>query len=117
MTPYPITVGLSMNGTHYYENDVMSNQIFYRWPGAVHYTVYAQYCTPYDLAGPHGPGRITNGDCVKQFLKGAVKVLHITAKAACVVGKGIETGGASTVHAATHAVKNVPQKLHAHKLK
>ena len=40
-TPYPMTIALSMAATHYYENNVKSGEIFYRWPGAVHYTVYA----------------------------------------------------------------------------
>lgn len=35
-------MGLSMAATHYYENSIGHGQIFYRWPGAVHYTVYAQ---------------------------------------------------------------------------
>ena len=36
-----INVGLSMGFTHYYENEVKKGKIFYRWPGAVFYTVYA----------------------------------------------------------------------------
>ena len=36
-----INVVLSMAAPHYYENGVKPNQIFYRWPGAVHYTVCA----------------------------------------------------------------------------
>ena len=34
-----INVVLSMAAPHYYENGVKPDQIFYRWPGAVHYTV------------------------------------------------------------------------------
>ena len=34
-----INVVLSMAAPHYYENEVKPNEIFYRWPGAVHYTV------------------------------------------------------------------------------
>ena len=41
-----INVGLSMAGTHYYENQVKEGKIFYRWPGAVHYTVYAFIRSP-----------------------------------------------------------------------
>ena len=35
-----INVGLSMGRTHYYENSVKKGTIFYRWPGAVWYTVF-----------------------------------------------------------------------------
>ena len=36
-----INVGLSMVITHYFENDIKHGEIFYRCPGAVHYTAYA----------------------------------------------------------------------------
>ena len=36
-----INVVLSMAAPHYYENNIKPNEIFYRWPGAVHYTVCA----------------------------------------------------------------------------
>lgn len=36
-----INVGLSMGVTHRFENGIKHGQIFYRWPGAVHYTVFA----------------------------------------------------------------------------
>ena len=38
-TDEQINVVLSMAAPHYYENGIKPNQIFYRWPGAVHYTV------------------------------------------------------------------------------
>lgn len=34
-----INVVMSMSAPHYYENGIKPNQIFYRWPGAVFYTV------------------------------------------------------------------------------
>lgn len=42
LSSYTLYVGLSMAATHYYENNVKHSEICYRWPGAVHYTVYAQ---------------------------------------------------------------------------
>ena len=36
-----INVGLSMGPTHYFENGIKQGEIFYCWPGAVFYTVYA----------------------------------------------------------------------------
>ncbi len=41
-TDHSITFGLSIGGTYYYENDVAPGKIFYRWPGNVFMTVYAQ---------------------------------------------------------------------------
>ena len=38
-TIHEIHIGLSMQATHYYENGVKQNEIFYRWPSL--YTVYA----------------------------------------------------------------------------
>ena len=43
-TSTDVTFGLSMGGTHYYENKVKPREIFFRDPGAVWYTTYA-YCT------------------------------------------------------------------------
>ena len=36
-----LTICLRMGATHYYENDVRPGEVFYRWPGAVWYTVHA----------------------------------------------------------------------------
>ena len=44
-----INVGLSMGMTHYFENGVKKGEIVYRWPGAVHYTVYAVAREPYGI--------------------------------------------------------------------
>ena len=52
-----INVGLSQGFTHYYENDINNGEIFYRWPGAVWYTVY-----------------VTNGD--NRLSHGQVKVSY-----------------------------------------
>ena len=38
-TEFDLTVCLSMGATHYYENDIRPGEVFYRWPGAVWYTV------------------------------------------------------------------------------
>ena len=38
-TKFNLTVRLSMGATHYFENDIRPGQVFYRWPGAVWYTV------------------------------------------------------------------------------
>ena len=35
-----VNVGLSMGVTHKFENGLRNGEIFYRWPGAVHYTVF-----------------------------------------------------------------------------
>ena len=60
MTNFKITCGLSMGATHYYENDVLPGQIFYRWPGAVWYTVY---CLP-----TTDSTRMTDGKCAKEII-------------------------------------------------
>ncbi len=39
-TQHKLTVCLTMGPTHYWEENVMPGKIFYRWPGAVWYTVY-----------------------------------------------------------------------------
>ena len=36
-----INVGMSMVATHYFENGIKKREIFYKWPGAVTYTVFA----------------------------------------------------------------------------
>lgn len=56
-----LNIGLSMAGTHYYENSVKEGEIFYRWPGAVHYTVYAF------VRSPDGKNDITNSTCAKEI--------------------------------------------------
>lgn len=56
-----LNIGLSMAGTHYYENAVSDGRVFYRWPGAVHYTVYAM------ARDPEGKNDITDGQCAKQI--------------------------------------------------
>ncbi|KAJ8049385.1 hypothetical protein HOLleu_02116 [Holothuria leucospilota] len=42
LSSYTVHFGLSMAATHYHENNVKHGEIFYRWPGAVHYTVSAR---------------------------------------------------------------------------
>ena len=61
-----INIGLSMQATHYYENGVKENEIFYRWPGAVWYTVYAY------ARDPSGKNDITNGQVVKEVVLSTV---------------------------------------------
>ena len=39
-TKHNLTVCMSMGATHYFENDIAPGEVFYRWPGAVWYTVY-----------------------------------------------------------------------------
>ena len=56
-----INIGLSMAATHYYENSVCKGEIFYRQPGAVHYTVYAF------VRMPGGENDITPGQCAKEI--------------------------------------------------
>jgi hypothetical protein len=60
MTNFKITVGLSMGATHYYENDVLPGQIFYRWPGAVWYTLYC--CPTTDQT------RMTDGKAAREII-------------------------------------------------
>lgn len=69
-----INIGLSMAGTHYYENAVGDGEIFYRWPGAVHYTAYAFVRTP------DGKNDITDGKCAAQ-IAGASIIGIVTAGA------------------------------------
>ncbi len=38
-TQHKLTVSLAMGPTHYWEENVMPGKVFYRWPGAVFYTV------------------------------------------------------------------------------
>ena len=61
-----INIGLSMAGTHYYENSVKEGKIFYRWPGAVHYTVYAF------VRSPDGKNDLTNGTCAKEIVGSSI---------------------------------------------
>ena len=61
-----LNIGLSMAGTHYYENAVGHGKIFYRWPGAVHYTVYAFVRTPDEK------NDITDGKCVAEVAGSSV---------------------------------------------
>ena len=61
-----INIGLSMHATHYYENRVKENEIFYRWPGPMLYTVYAY------ARDPTGKNDITNGQVAKEVLLSAV---------------------------------------------
>lgn len=61
-----INIGLSMQATHYYENGVKENEIFYRWPGAVWYTVYAY------ARDPSGKNDITNGQVAKEVVLSTV---------------------------------------------
>eukprot|EP01004_Peranema_trichophorum_P009528 NODE_8278_length_693_cov_61.487719_g7656_i0.p1 GENE.NODE_8278_length_693_cov_61.487719_g7656_i0~~NODE_8278_length_693_cov_61.487719_g7656_i0.p1 ORF type:complete len:192 (+),score=39.11 NODE_8278_length_693_cov_61.487719_g7656_i0:66-578(+) len=53
-----------MGGTHYYENYVAPGRIFYRWPGAVFYTIYAYPTTE--------ENKMTNGGCVRGIVAAAV---------------------------------------------
>lgn len=60
-----------MAATHKFENCVRNGEIFYRWPGAVWYTVFAY------ARQPDGSNDITEGQVVKEvtlgvFLYGAV---------------------------------------------
>lgn len=82
MTNFKITCGLSMGATHYYENDVLPGQIFYRWPGAVWYTVY---CLP-----TTDSTRMTDGKCAKEII--TVSASAIGAGAAAVAS--LFAGGA-----------------------
>lgn len=78
-----INIGLSMAGTHYYENRVENGKIFYRWPGAVHYTVYAL------ARSPDGKNDISDGQCAWEITKSSII--------------GISTAGAVIFTAATAA--------------
>ena len=55
-----------MHATHYYENRVKENEIFYRRPGAVWYTVYAY------ARDPSGKNDITNGQVAKEIVLSTV---------------------------------------------
>jgi hypothetical protein len=39
----PVNVRLTMGAGHYWEDTVPNGEIFYRWPGAVFYTVYVYW--------------------------------------------------------------------------
>ena len=73
-----VTVILSMGGPHYYENSIPPRGLFYRWPGAVHYTVIA-YKTD-DI------GELTEKEKGWQLFKASV---------AGVAGVGIAAAGAA----------------------
>jgi hypothetical protein len=78
---YRINCGLSMGGTHYYENTILPGEIFYRYPGNVWYTTY---CFP-----DHEDGRITDG-------KAAAEIATIVAAgiaAAVAIAYTISTAG------------------------
>ena len=59
-----INIGLSMHATHYYENRVKENEIFYRRPGPMLYTVYAY--------ARNGKNDITNGQVAKEIVLSTV---------------------------------------------
>ncbi|PIK42163.1 hypothetical protein BSL78_20999 [Apostichopus japonicus] len=61
LSSYTLHMGLSMAATHYYENNVNHGEIFYRWPGAVHYTVYAQTAP-----------EISDDICAKEITKASI---------------------------------------------
>eukprot|EP00756_Hemistasia_phaeocysticola_P011049 Hpha_TRINITY_DN15078_c8_g2::TRINITY_DN15078_c8_g2_i3::g.123701::m.123701 len=89
-TDVPVTVGLSMGGYHYYENSVLPGEIFYRWPGAVHYTI---------TCFPTGDDTyITDGSCVSSTIMSSVAGIATAAAtlatmgAASVVAAGAVTG-------------------------
>lgn len=88
LSTYKVNIGLSMGGTHYYENGVNHGEIFYRCPGAVHYTVYAQ-------VGPE----ITPTSNAKE-IAGATAVGVVTAAAVVApvaAGYAAATGGAGAL--------------------
>eukprot|EP01084_Bolivina_argentea_P263019 445037_1 len=100
-TGFPLTIGLSMGGTHYYENRVKPGEIFYRWPGAVYYTVFA-----YDS---HPSRNITNAKCAKQIASIAVPLalgIIATAITAGVGFAGVAAGaGVAAVEGTVMAVE------------
>jgi hypothetical protein len=77
-THHDITFGVSMGATYYYENDVSPGKIFYRWPGNVHMTLFAQISTE--------STRITDGKVVWETI--SVAGSSIAAAAAVVVSGG-----------------------------
>lgn len=80
-TPYKITCGCSMGATYYYDNDIMPGKIFYRWPGAVHMTLFAQPTTDNT--------RYTDGKCVWECIKVSGSSLAVAAITIATLGTAI----------------------------
>ena len=79
LSSYPLNIGTSMIATHYFENGVKHGEIFYRSPGAVWFTVFAQ-------ASP----RITYGTCAKElFVAVGIPVGAAAGAAATVLTGGL----------------------------
>lgn len=76
LSSFEVHMGLSMAGTHYYENSVSHGKIFYRWPGAVHYTVYAQVSP-----------EITDGTAAKELVTSSV--IGVTTAVATIASAGL----------------------------
>lgn len=74
LSSYTLHFGLSMAATHYYENNVKHGEIFYRWPGAVHYTVFAQTAP-----------ELSNKTCVKEITKASLLGVTCAGAAAAAV--------------------------------
>eukprot|EP01084_Bolivina_argentea_P263020 445038_1 len=98
-TGFPLTIGLSMGGTHYYENKVKNGEIFYRRPGAVYYTVFA-----YDS---HPSRRITKGQCAKEIASVAVPLALGVIGTAVTAGVGIAGCLSAASNAAVATVETV----------
>lgn len=99
-----INVGLSMAATHKFENGIKPGEIFYRWPGAVHYTVYAY------ARQPDGSNDITEGQVAKEvslgvFIYGAIAGVTVAtmgsmlSPAAIALAPLAMTGGVATLTA------------------
>ena len=92
-----INVGLSMSATHKFENGIKPGEIFYRWPGAVHYTVYAF------ARQPDGSNDITVGQVAKEVTFGVLKygatMGAMLAPAAIALAAPVAAYGAATLTA------------------
>lgn len=71
-----INVGLSMGPTHYFENGIKHGEIFYRRPGAVHYTVYAFARQP-ETRNDITNGQVADAKTLGAFIYGDERDLHM----------------------------------------
>ena len=82
-----INIGLSMQAIHYHENGVKENEIFYRRPGAVWYTVIAF------ARDPTHENDITMGQVVKEIIAATAKDTSAVVAAGGIVLLTIATKG------------------------
>jgi hypothetical protein len=104
-TPFNVTIASSMMSTHYYENNVKPGEIWYRWPGAVHETLYAF---------PSKGNEITDGRVVIENITAGAAGIMAAAVIIATCGTAAAPGSALmplTLTPAALALYSIPQAV------